>query len=128
MNDENSTEREPETRGAGFGNPDEPTLIERAAELARIEGRSGPNEKDYEQARQDLATTGSMPEPPEAPGELEALTSWDTPLESSGRKVGETGPEDEANIGQQLVEEGIEEADHDLRLSTSETLNDETDV
>lgn len=127
MNSENSNQRDPETRGAGFGNPDEPTVIERAAELARIEGRTEANQKDYEQARQDLITTGSMPVSPEA-GELEALTSWDTPPESTGRKAPETGGEDEANIGQLLVEEGIEEADHDLRVSTSEELNKEDDV
>ena len=124
MNRENPNQREPDTSGVGFGNPDEPTLIARATELARIEGRTAPNEKDFAQARQDLITTGSMPVAPEA-GELEKLTTWDTPPEAAGRQAPETGPEDEANIGQQLVEEGVEEADHDLRVSTSEALEDE---
>ena len=36
-------------------------------------------------------------------------------------------PEDEGNAVQQLVEEGIEEADHDQRVSSAEELEQEED-
>ena len=69
------------------------------------------NEKDYAAAHQDLVTTGAMPIAPEAGG-LEDLTSWDTPLRASGAEVPAREADDEANIAEKLVEEGIEEADH----------------
>ena len=46
-----------------------PEIIEqRALELAKIEGRTEPNETDLEAAREDLLTVGQRPVAPEAVG------------------------------------------------------------
>jgi hypothetical protein len=124
MKPNDSTFQQRHERGGGGAAPDEATLQERAEELAEIEGREDPNEKDFSEARAELLTTGSAPSAPEA-GELENLTAWDTPLTAAGGQVPECGPDDEANIGEKLVEEGLEEADHDRRLSVSEVTREE---
>ena len=117
-----------ETKGNMIGSgaqavPDEETLARRAEELARMDGRNEADARDFAQARQELTTTGSLPAAPEA-GELEDLTAWDTPLNAAGSQRSEQGPEDESNIAEKLVEEGIEEADHDRRLSAVEPLDE----
>lgn len=109
---------------AGIGRPDEATLIQRAQELARIDGREEANERDFASAREDLVTTGAMPSSPEA-GHLENLTAWDTPLSAAGGQAPERELDDEANLGAKLVEEGIEEADHDRRVAASEARDDD---
>jgi hypothetical protein len=124
MKSHDSTFKQRHERGGGAAAPDEVTLQERAQELAEIDGRKEPNKKDFTEARVELLTTGSAPAAPEA-GELENLTAWDTPLTAAGGQAPECGPDDEANVGQKLVEEGLEEADHDQRLSVSEAMNEE---
>ena len=124
MKSNDSTFQQRHERGGGAAVPDETTLRERAQELAEIEGREEPNEKDFSEARIELLTIGSAPAAPEA-GELENLTAWDTPLTAAGGQAPERAPDDEANIGEKLVEEGLEEADHDRRLSVSEVMREE---
>ena len=108
----------------GIAMPDETTLYERARDLARIEGRDEPNANDFQQARKDVLTIGSAPVAPEA-GELENLTTWDTPLTAAGRAVPERVLDDETTFAEKLVEEGVDEADHEARLRASEEMNEE---
>jgi hypothetical protein len=124
MKSHDSTFKKRHERGGGAAAPDEVTLDERARELAEIDGREEPNKKDFTDARAELLTTGSAPAAPEA-GELESLTAWDTPLTAAGGQAPEFTPDDETSIAQKLVEEGLEEADHDRRLTASETMNEE---
>jgi hypothetical protein len=112
------------TIGGAAGTPDMETLQRRARELARIDGRTEPNERDFAEAAEELRTTGSIVEAPEG-GTLDKLTSWDTPLDATGHQSAEAGPDDESVIGEKLVEEGIEEAEHDRRVSASEETDDE---
>jgi len=71
-----------------------------------------------------LLTIVSAPVAPEV-GELENHTVWDTPLTAAGRAVPERVLEDETMVAEKLVEEGVEEADHEARLRASEEMNDE---
>ena len=43
------------------------------------------------------------------------------PLVSTSEKAPTVRPEDDQNIPKELMEEGVEEADHDQRLSSGET-------
>jgi len=43
------------------------------------------------------------------------------PLVSSGEKAPTVRPEDEGNIPEKLIQEGVEEADHDQRSSSGQT-------
>jgi hypothetical protein len=44
---------------------------------------------------------------------------WQMPLVSTGEKAPTVRPEDDENILEKLVREGVEEADHDQRVSSS---------
>ena len=103
-----------------------PKMVEkRAVELALINGRTVDqvSETDYEQAKREL--TGG----PEADPKDIALESvpeserWDPVGDSSGRQVPKSGDESEddegRSIGEQLVEEGVSEAEHDQMLKAA---------
>lgn len=101
----------------GEGVPSLEQLEERARELAVIAGRAADdfNERDLDQARRELLHSG-----PAAPADedraVAEVTAWDEVPGSSGRQVKNRGPRDEANVGQVLVEEGLEESLHDEML------------
>ena len=96
------------TEGLGAVTPQ--MIEERAHELARADGRAEANDVDRTRARGDL--TGG-PEKPATSEESDR--DWYTPLVSSGEKAPTVRPEDEENIPEKLIQEGIDEADHDQR-------------
>lgn len=106
----------------GLGTVSPELVAERALELAKADGRLEPNEADRANAAAELLPHGALvPAPPEVDDPaLENLTAWDEPLQARGGEVDEMEPMDEANIAEQLVEEGVSEADHDQRVSASE--------
>jgi hypothetical protein len=98
---------------AGLGTVTAQMIEERAREIARSDGREQPNDLDRTRAHEELigATSDSAKSPTrEDPGR-----DWEMPLVSSGEKAPTVRPEDEANIPEKLIQEGIEEADHDQR-------------
>ena len=102
------------TEGLGTVTPE--MIEERAGEIARSDGRSQPNDLDRTRAREQFigATSGSEKLPTrEEPGR-----DWQMPLVSTGEKAPTVRPEDDENIPEKLVQEGVEEADHDQRLSS----------
>jgi hypothetical protein len=79
----------------------------------RSDGRAQPNDLDRTRAREDLTGTTSGSENSstiEEPG-----SDWYTPRVSSGEKAPTVRPEDDPNIPEKLIQEGVEEADHDQR-------------
>ena len=105
------------TEGLGTVTPQ--MIEERARESARSDGRAQPNDLDRTRAREELtgATSGSEKPPTrEEPGR-----DWEMPLVSSGEKVPTVRPEDEENIPEKLIQEGIDEADHDQRRRSGQT-------
>lgn len=100
----------------GLGTVTSQMIDERAREIACSDGRSQPNDLDRTRAREDLIgfTSGSEKVPTrEEPGR-----DWQMPLVSTGEKAPTVRPEDDENIPQKLIQEGIEEADHDQRLNS----------
>ena len=100
----------------GLGTVTSQMIEERAREIACSDGRSPPNDLDRTRAREDLIgfTSGSEKVPTrEEPGR-----DWQMPLVSTGEKAPTVRPEDDENIPQKLIQEGIEEADHDQRLNS----------
>ena len=100
----------------GLGTVTSQMIEERAREIACSDGRSQPNDLDRTRAREDLIgfTSGSEKVPTrEEPGH-----DWQMPLVSTGEKAPTVRPEDDENIPQKLIQEGIEEADHDQRLNS----------
>ena len=103
-----------------------PKMVEkRAVELALINGRTADqvSETDFEQAKREL-TGGPEADPNDAA--LEAAPEserWDPVGGSTGRQVPKSGDESEddegRSIGEQLVEEGVNEAEHDQMLKAA---------
>lgn len=92
-------------------------LQERAEQLAKMDGRPGPSETDQAQALAEMTGTLEMGTPELDDPALKNLTVWDESTEIAGHHTPTTFPTDEPNIGERLVEEGLEEADHEQRLA-----------
>ena len=105
------------TEGIGTVSPQ--MIEERAREIARSDGRAHSNDLDRTRAREEL--TGSAPGSEKPPTREEPGRDWEMPLVSSGDKAPTVRPEDEQNIPEKLIEEGIEEADHDQRTRSGQT-------
>ena len=103
----------------GVGTVTPQMLEERAREIARSDGRSQPNDLDRIRAREELIGPTSASEKP--PTNEEPGRDWQMPLVSTGEKAPTLRPEDDENIPEKLVQEGVEEADHDQRLSSERT-------
>jgi hypothetical protein len=103
----------------GIGAVMQQMIEKRASEIACSDGRAQPNDLDRTRAREDLtgATSGSE----KLPTTEEAGRDWQMPLVSTGEKAPTVRPEDDENIPEKLIQEGIEEADHDQRLSSERT-------
>jgi hypothetical protein len=102
------------TQGLGTVRPE--MIEERAREIARSDGRSQANDLDRSRAREDL--TGPTSDSEKLPTTEEPGRDWQMPLVSTGEKAPTVRPEDDENIVEKLFQEGIEEADHDQRLSS----------
>jgi hypothetical protein len=57
---------------------------------------------------------------PEVDHRTVELTAWDEPPASTGRAAPKTHMEDEISPAEQLIEEGIDEADREQRLAASD--------
>jgi hypothetical protein len=96
-----------------------PRMIEeRAHELALSDGRNRPNDLDRTRARSELTGT---PGSEQSPAREEPGRDWQMPLVSTGVKAPTVRSENDQNISERLVQEGVEEADHDQRLSSERT-------
>ena len=106
---------------AGIGTVTRKMVRERAVELAVIDGRPAQevSKSDWEQAKREL--TGEPDADPQAVL-LESAPEterWDPVPGSAGRQVLAAASEDEDDEGRsdeaRLIEEGMEEAEHDPR-------------
>jgi len=115
----------------GIGPVTQGMVEERAAELALINGRptGEVSQSDLDQARREL--TG---EPPVEPGQaleesIPESDRWDPVPGSAGHKAEVTAGEDEDEEGrsdsERLVQEGVDEAEHDQMLEAAKTNPEE---
>ena len=116
MNEAQPTSRKILRRTEGVGTVTPQMIEERAREIARSDGRAQPNDLDRTRAREELTGTTSASE--KLPTREEPGRDWQMPLVSTGEKAPTVRPEDDENIPEKLVQEGVEEADHDQRLSS----------
>lgn len=106
--------------GAGVGELSETDLERRALEIAHMDGRPVANAADRAHARDELIHSG----PPPAPEGDETVRLWSEAESSVGHQAPRIGPEDEISPVEQLINEGLEEAERDQRLSASEHQRD----
>ena len=109
----------------GIGTVTRKMVRERARELALIGGRVPPQvlQVDYEQAKREL-TGGVDLDPQEAVRESAPESErWDSIPGSTGHKTPESPSEDEddegRSEGEQLVEQGVAEAEHDQMFQSA---------
>ena len=77
-------------------------------------------------AREEL--TGPTPGSDKPPTRAEPGRDWQIPLVSTGEKAPTVRPDDEENIPEKLIREGVEEADHDQRFRSAEFTEQESEV
>jgi hypothetical protein len=109
----------------GIGTVTRKMVRARARELALIAGRvpPGASHDDYEQAKRELTGGTDMDLQEEMFESVPESERWDPVPGSTGRKVPESVSEDEDSEGrsetEQLVEQGVEEAEHDQMLQAA---------
>ena len=99
--------------GDGLGAPSPDTVEKRAREIALIAERD-PDEftdADWDQARRELLGDQANTAPEETEENAEVVEEWNVVASSTGHRAPRI--EDEENLGEQLVTDGIEEAAHD---------------
>jgi hypothetical protein len=102
--------------GGGVGVPSPDAVEKRAREIAMIAERD-PDEftdADWDQARRELLGAQPNTAPEETEENAEVVEEWNVVASSMGHRAPRV--EDEENLGEQLVSDGIEEAVHDQML------------
>jgi hypothetical protein len=100
----------------GLGTPDVDLVQKRAWEVAEIEEHSAPTAADWAEARRELHGRGALVE---GGAPLEELFS----LEGAGPALFRS--EAEPNLGEELIREGMEEAEHERMLLARKSCEDE---
>jgi hypothetical protein len=103
--------------GNGVGVPSPEAVEKRAREIALIAERN-PDEftdGDWQQARRELLGETEETAPEETEKSAEVVEEWNVVASSEGRRAPRSD-EEEHNVGEQLVSDGIEEAAHDQML------------
>jgi hypothetical protein len=112
----------------GMGVPDAETVRKRAQELALINGRETYSEEDWREAKRELHgghelndTNGEM--------DMAALVSEHDMISTSvGHHVENVRPDDQDNVAEELIAEGMDEAVHEQMLaSRREDAEDEAE-
>lgn len=115
-----------EVQGIGVGAVSDELLQQRARDLAREDGRTEPRDADFKKASEELSgfSEDSAPEVP--PGD-ESLTSWNESADANGHRVDTSPPDEDVDVGLELVEEGVDEADLDQRRAARGDRRTEAD-
>jgi hypothetical protein len=91
-------------------------LRQKSLDLAQQDGRSEAREEDRENALHELTSPDSGEEiAPEIPPGAEELVTWDASPGEAGKAIPESISEDEADVFAEQAEEGLGEAEQELR-------------
>jgi hypothetical protein len=118
-------------QGHGLGTVTEEMVRKRAEELALIAGRPKGVilDLDYHEARRELTgKDGLVPRPPRDE-QLSEDERWEPVPESKGHEGPRVPASDEQTFAEELVEEGVEDAEQDLmsKATREQTRRDETE-
>jgi hypothetical protein len=103
----------------GLGVPSMETVRRRAAELARIDGRTEYNENDWREAKRELHGGHEVLNHDNG-GDMAALVSErDFLISDVGHRVETSSSDTPENTGEELVAEGMDEAVHDQMLAAA---------
>ncbi len=114
--------------GDGLGAPSPEQVEKRAREIAMIEERNPDDftDADWDQARRELHGAAIPTPPEETTQNAEVVEEWEMVAPSAGHRAPREGFDDDENLGEQLVADGLEEATHDQMLEArKEELEEE---
>jgi hypothetical protein len=124
MKEDGYTEGRYSENSRGLGTVTEKMVRERAREIAVINGRSAnrPLDSDFEEAWREL--TGRERLVPPAPREelLAEEDRWEVVAPPGEKEALKIPVPDEQLFAETLVEEGLEEAEHDEMLKAAKTM------
>jgi len=105
-------------RARGLGTVTEEMVRRRAAELALLNGRSPGQvlDSDVRDARRELTGSGTLIPEPTPAEELTEDERWKPVVESTGEKAPTVEAADEQTFAEELVEEGLEEAEEERMI------------
>ena len=113
---------------SGVGEISRKMVEKRARELAGLEGRTEPTEADRARAKRELTGGSDLDRRQEAIESLPESARWDPVPGSPGREHLELPNEDEDDEGEnesaQLVEEGVQEAEHDQMVRAEQSAEE----
>jgi hypothetical protein len=115
-----------EVRGEGVSAVSDELLEQRARDLAQEDGRINPTDADFKKAFEELSEVTEDPAPEIPPGD-ENLTKWNENADIGGHAVDTSPPDQDVDVGLELVEEGVEEADLDQRRAAKDEDRPEFD-
>lgn len=102
----------------GLGTPTAEMVRKRAQELARINGHEEFNEDDWREAKRELH---GGHQPNDTNGNMDmatAISEHDMIVSSLGHHVENVGLEDQDNMAEELIAEGMDEAVHEQMLAS----------
>jgi hypothetical protein len=111
----------------GMGMPCADTVRKRALELAQIDGRNEFTEQDWLDAKRELH---GGHEPNDTNGEMdvsEVVSGHDMVASSLGHHVANHGYEDQDNVAEELIAEGMDEAVHEQMLAARKEVDEEAE-
>ena len=108
----------------GLGVPTPELVQKRADELARIDGRTGHNEQDWQRAKQELHGGHPYSWDDDEDRMPQSISERDMTATDMGHHIENlVGGED--NLPEELVAEGMDEAVHDRMLAASRMAEEE---
>lgn len=78
-----------------------------------ISGREQVLDSDFQQAKRELTSEEDLPPEPDATESLTEDERWEPVPESVGKEAPKVPAPDEQTFAEKLVEEGVEDAEHD---------------
>jgi hypothetical protein len=99
--------------GHGLGTVTREMVLKRAKELAMISGREQVLNSDFQRAKRELTREEDLPPEPDAMENLTEDERWEAVPESVGKEGPKVPAPDEQTFAEKLVEEGVEDAEHD---------------
>ncbi len=110
-------------QGHGLGTVTREMVSKRARELAMISGREQVLDSDFQQAKRELTREEDLPPEPNAAENLTEDQRWEPVAESVGKEAPKVPAPDEQTFAEKLVEEGVEDAEHDqMTRATRESI------
>ena len=101
-------------KGKGLGTVTREMVLQRAHEIAEINGRPDHVlDADFQQAHRELVGKDLLEPTPTRAEQLPEEKRWEAIPESEGKRAAEIAASDEQTFEERLFEEGVEEAEHD---------------